>query len=66
MKYITGGKIEGRIEVTARRERRRKQLLDDLKDKIRYCKLKDEALEDTLWKTRFGRSCEPVVRQTSE
>ena len=66
MKHVTGGKMEGKIEVTARRERRRKQLPDDIKDKIRYCKLKDEAPEDTLWGTRFGSSYGPVVRQTSE
>jgi hypothetical protein len=30
---LIGGKIEGRIEVTGRRGRRRKQQLDDLKEK---------------------------------
>jgi len=30
-KHVIEGKIEGRIEVTGRRGRRRKQLLDDLK-----------------------------------
>jgi hypothetical protein len=33
---ITEGKIEGRIGVTERRERRRKQLLDDVRKKIGY------------------------------
>jgi hypothetical protein len=33
--YAIEGKIEGRIEVTGRRERRRKQLLDDLKERRR-------------------------------
>jgi hypothetical protein len=37
-----------------RRGRRRKQLLDDLKKKIRFWKLKEEALDRTLWRTRFG------------
>jgi len=32
--HITEGKIEGRIEVTERRERRRQQLLDDVREKI--------------------------------
>jgi hypothetical protein len=32
--HVTGGKIEGRIQVTGRRERRRGQLLDDLKETI--------------------------------
>ena len=46
--------------------RRRKQLPDDLKEKRGYCKLKDEALYHTLRRTRFGRGCGPVVRQTAE
>jgi hypothetical protein len=40
-------KLEGRIEMTGRRGRRRKQLLDDLKEKRRYCKFKEEALDRT-------------------
>jgi hypothetical protein len=59
-------KIEGRIEVTGRRGRRRKQLLDDLKEKRGYHKLKEEALDRTLWRTRFGRGYGPVVRQITE
>jgi hypothetical protein len=31
-KHVIEGKIRGRIEMTGRRGRRRKQLLDDLKD----------------------------------
>jgi hypothetical protein len=42
LKHVTEGKIEGRIEVTEGRGRRRKQLLDDLKEKRRYWKLKEE------------------------
>jgi hypothetical protein len=45
---VIEGKLEGRIEMTGRRGRRRKQLLDDLKEKIRYWKLKEEALDHTL------------------
>jgi hypothetical protein len=52
--------------MTGRRGRRRKQLLDDLKEKRRYWKLKEEALDRTLWRTRFRRDCGPVVRQTTE
>jgi hypothetical protein len=44
LKYITVGELEGRIEMTGRQGRRRKQLLDDLKEKRRCWKLKDEAL----------------------
>jgi hypothetical protein len=59
-------KIEGVIEVTERRGRRRKKLLDDLKEKRGYCKLKEEALDLTLWRSRFGRDYASVVRQTTE
>ena len=43
------------IEVTRRRGRRRKKLLDDLKDRRGYCQLKEEALdlhyvEESFWK----------------
>jgi hypothetical protein len=48
--------------MTGRLGRRRKQLLDDLKEKRSYWKLKEEALYRTLWTTRFGRGYEPVVR----
>jgi hypothetical protein len=52
--------------MTGRRGRRRKQLLDDLKEKRRYWKLKEGALDITLWRTRFGRDYGIVVRQTTE
>jgi hypothetical protein len=52
--------------MTGRRGRRRKQLLDNLKEKRRYWKLKEEALDRTLWRTRFGRDYGPVVRQATE
>jgi hypothetical protein len=62
VKYSNEGKIEGRIEVTGRRKRRHKQLLPELKAARRYCKLEKEALDRTLWRTGFGRSCGPVVK----
>jgi hypothetical protein len=52
--------------MTGRRRRRCKQLLDDLKEKGRYRRLKEEALNRTLWRTRFERGYGPVVRQTAE
>jgi len=55
--------MEGRIEVTGRRGIRRQQLLDDL-EKKREC-LKEEALDRTPWRTRFGGGCGPVVSQTA-
>jgi hypothetical protein len=48
LKHVTEGKLEGRIEMTGRRGRRRKQLPDDLREKKRYWKLKEEALDRTL------------------
>jgi hypothetical protein len=60
------GKLEGRTEMMGRRGRRRKQVLDDLKEKRRYWKLKEAALDRTQWRTRFGRGYGPVVRQTTE
>jgi hypothetical protein len=50
-------------EVTEGRGRRRKQLLDDLKETIGYCKLKEGALDRIVWRTGFGRDCGHVVRQ---
>jgi hypothetical protein len=46
--------------------RRRKRLLNDLKNKKGYGKLKDEALDRTYWRNSFGRGAEPVVRQATE
>ena len=66
LKHIIEGQIEERIEMAGRRGRRRKQLLDDLKEKIGYCKLKEEALDRTVWRTGFGRGCGPLVRQIAE
>jgi hypothetical protein len=46
--------MKGRIEVTGRRGKRRKQLLDDLKEKRGYWKLKgstkSHSVENLLWK----------------
>jgi hypothetical protein len=52
--------MKGKIEVTGRRGRRRKQLLDDFKKNTGYCKLKYEVLDLTQQKTRFGRGYGPV------
>jgi hypothetical protein len=52
--------------VTRRLGRRRKKLLDDLKDRGGYCHLKEEALDRTMWRNRFGGGFESVVRQNTE
>ena len=65
LKHAVEGKIEGRLTVKGRRRGRRKQLLDELKVRKGYWKLKEEALDRTPWRTRFGIGCGPFVRQTT-
>ena len=52
--------------MTGRRGRRRRKLLDDLKERKGYCHLEEEALDRTIWKARFGRGFGSVVRQTTK
>ena len=52
--------------MTGRRGRRRRKLLDDLKERRGYPHLKEEALDRTMWRARFGRGFGPVVRQTTK
>jgi hypothetical protein len=59
-------KIKGVMEVTGRRGRIRRKLLDDLKEGRRYSHLKEEAPDRTLWRARFGRGFGPVVTQTAK
>jgi hypothetical protein len=53
----------GRVEVRRRGGRRGKQLLDDLKETRWYWELKEEAIDRTMRRTRFGRGCGPDMRQ---
>ena len=57
---------KGGIEVTERQGRRCRKLLDDLKERRGYSHLKEEALDRSMWRARFGRGFEPVVRQTTK
>jgi hypothetical protein len=66
LQRVTKGKIQGRIEVTGRQGRRRRKLLDDLKERRGYSHLKEEALDCTMWRARFGRGFGPVVRRTAK
>jgi len=52
--------------VRGRRGRKRRKLLDDLKERRGYSQLKAEALDRTMWRARFGRGFVPVVRQTAK
>jgi len=54
LKQIIEGKVKGEMEVTRRRRRRSKKLLDDLKDRRGYSHLKEKALARTMWRNRFG------------
>ena len=66
LKQVIEGKIKGETDMTRRRGRRRKKLLDDLKDRRGYPHLKEEALDRTMWRNCFGRGFGPVVRQHTE
>ena len=66
LQRVIEGKIQGGIEVTGRQGRRRTKLLDDLKERRGYSHLKEEALDRTMWRARFGRGFGPVVRQTTK
>jgi hypothetical protein len=52
LKQITEGNTEG----TKGREQRRKQLLDELKERIKYLNFKKERLDRNVWRTGFGRA----------
>jgi len=66
LKQVIEGNVKGEMEVTRRRGRRRKKLLDDLKDRRGYSHLKEEALDRTMWRNRFGGGFGPVVRQNTK
>ena len=52
--------------MTERRGRRRRKLLDDLKERRGYTHLKEEDLDRTMWRNCFGGGFGPVVRQTTK
>jgi hypothetical protein len=60
------GKINRAIEMTGRRGRRRRRLLDDLKERRGYSHLKEETPDRTVWPAYFGIVFGPVVKQTAE
>jgi hypothetical protein len=66
LQRVTEGKIQRGTEVTGRQGRRRRKLLDDLKERRVYSHLKEKALDRTMWRTHFGRGFRPVVRQTTK
>jgi len=66
LRHVIEGKIKGRTEVRGRRRRRRNHLLEDFKETRKYLKMKEEALDRTLCRTRFGRGYGPLVRLQNE
>jgi hypothetical protein len=66
LQLINEGKIQGGIEVPGRQGRRRRKLLDDLKERKGYSHLKEEAMDRTMWRAHLGRVFGPVVRQTTK
>jgi hypothetical protein len=66
LQQVIEEKLQGRIEVTGRQGRRRRKLLDNLKERRGYSHFKEEALDRTMWRARFGRGFGPVVRQTAK
>ena len=66
LQRVIEGEIKGGIEVTGRQGRRRRKLLDDLKERRGYSRLKEEALDRTVWRDCFGKGFGPVVRQTAK
>jgi hypothetical protein len=66
LRQVTEGKIKGGIEVTGRRGRIRRKLLNDLKERRGYSHLKEKAVDRTMWTALFGRGFGPVMRQTAK
>jgi len=62
LKHVT----EGKADVMGRQARRCKQLLDVLKEKRGYWKLKAETLNHTVGRTCFGGGSGSLVRQTTK
>jgi hypothetical protein len=65
LQRVIEGKIQGGIEVAGRLGRRRRKLLNYLKERRGYFHLKEEALDRTMWTAGFGRGFGPVVRPTT-
>jgi hypothetical protein len=62
LQRVIEGKIQGGIEVTGRQGRRRRKLLDNLKERRGYSHLKEGALYHTVWRVHFGS----VIRHTTK
>jgi hypothetical protein len=66
LKHVIERKMEGMTEVKRKRGRGSRQVLNDIKEKRGYWKLKDGGLDRALWRTGFGIGCGFVVGQSTE
>ena len=63
LKQVMEGKIKGEMEVARRRGRRRKKLLDDLKDRRGYSYLKEEALDRIVLEEALDLSSDRIMNE---
>jgi len=66
LQLVIEGKKKRELGVTGRRGRRSRKLLDNLKYRRGYCHLKEDVIDNTNWRARFGRGFGPVERQTTK
>ena len=66
LKQVIEGKIKGEMEVARRQEEDVRSYWMTLRTKRGYSHLKEEALDRTMWRHRFGGGFGPVVRQNTE
>jgi hypothetical protein len=59
LQRVIEGKIKGGIEVTGRRGRRHRKLLDDRMERTGYSHLKEESLDRTLWRAALEEPLGP-------
>jgi len=66
LQRVIEGKIKRGIDVKGRRVRRRRKLLDNLKEWRGCSHLKEEILAGTMWRGGCGRGFGPVAKQTTK
>jgi hypothetical protein len=65
LQRVIESKLKGGIDMTRKRERSCRKLLDELKERRGYFHLTEEALDRTMWRVPFGRGFGLVVSQTT-
>jgi hypothetical protein len=63
LKQVIEGKIKGEMEVTRRRGKRHKKLLDDLRDGRGYFHLKEKALDLIISYILFHKTLSATLRE---